>query len=537
MDRLVCGDVGFGKTEVALRAAFVAAMSGMQVAVIAPTTLLARQHFKSFSERFRGMPLQRAPALALRARQGGGRDPRRARRRARSRSSIGTHALLAKQVRFKNLGLLVIDEEQHFGVAHKERLKALRSDVHVLTLTATPIPRTLQLALSGVRELSLIATPPVDRLAIRTYVSEFDPVTVREALLREHYRGGQSFYVVPRIADLPEVEAVPARAGARGQLRRRPRPDGGGRARRADERLLRRQVRRAARRPRIIESGLDIPAANTLIVDRADMFGLAQLYQIRGRVGPLQAARLRLLHDRAAQAADAAGREAAAGCSARSTASAPASRWRARTSTSAAPATCSARSSRATCARSASSSTRTMLEEAIARLAVRRASSCADDGRLVAADQPRRAGADPRGLRPRPRRAPRPLPPAVGARAQGRARGLRRRADRPLRPAAGRGRDAAARRAHQGALQARRHRPARRRPEGRDRPVPQRQVRQPRRAGAVPARPERASPRSATTRSSSAATGTTDKARLKGAFAIARDLAALAKPEKARASA
>ncbi|MCB1375240.1 MAG: DEAD/DEAH box helicase, partial [Rhodobacteraceae bacterium] len=283
MDRLICGDVGFGKTEVALRAAFVAAMSGVQVAVVAPTTLLARQHFKSFTERFRGLP--------LRVRQLSRFVP--AREAAETRAGladgtieivIGTHALLAKSVKFASLGLLVIDEEQHFGVQHKERLKQLRSDVHVLTLTATPIPRTLQLALSGVRELSLIATPPVDRLAIRTYVSEFDAVTVREALLREHYRGGQSFYVVPRIADIAEVEAhlreqVPEVRVlvAHGQMA----------AGDLDERMNAFYDGQfdVLLSTTIVESGLDIPAANTLIVDRADMFGLAQLYQIRGRVG------------------------------------------------------------------------------------------------------------------------------------------------------------------------------------------------------------------------------------------------------------
>jgi transcription-repair coupling factor (superfamily II helicase) len=283
MDRLVCGDVGFGKTEVALRAAFVAAMSGVQVAVIAPTTLLSRQHFKSFSERFRGMPV-RVRQLSRFVAQREAAETKAGLADGTVEIVIGTHALLARGVKFRNLGLLVIDEEQHFGVAHKERLKALRADVHVLTLTATPIPRTLQLALSGVRELSLIATPPVDRLAIRTYVSEFDPVTVREALLREHYRGGQSFYVVPRIADLPDVEAflreqvpevsvvVAHGQMASGELDRRMNTfyDGGYGV------LL---------STTIIESGLDIPAANTLVVDRADMFGLAQLYQIRGRVG------------------------------------------------------------------------------------------------------------------------------------------------------------------------------------------------------------------------------------------------------------
>ncbi len=197
---------------------------------------------------------------------------------------IGTHALLAKNIKFSNLGLLVIDEEQHFGVNHKERLKQLRSDVHVLTLTATPIPRTLQMSLSGVRELSIIGTPPVDRLAIRTYVSEFDSVTIREALLREHYRGGQSFYVVPRIKDLPDIEQflkdqLPelTYVVANGQM-----PAGD-----LDDRMNafydgKYDVLLATT---IVESGLDIPTANTMVIHRADMFGLSQLYQIRGRVG------------------------------------------------------------------------------------------------------------------------------------------------------------------------------------------------------------------------------------------------------------
>ncbi|MEM8732323.1 MAG: transcription-repair coupling factor, partial [Pseudomonadota bacterium] len=283
MDRLVCGDVGFGKTEVAMRAAFVAAMTGVQVAVIAPTTLLARQHAAGFRERFRGFPVNvrqlsrfvsSKDAAATRAGLADGTVD----------IVIGTHALLAKSVRFQNLGLLVIDEEQHFGVSHKERLKQMRSDIHVLTLTATPIPRTLQLSLSGVRDLSIIGTPPVDRLAIRTYVSEFDSVTIREALLREHYRGGQSFYVVPRIADLPEIEAflreqVPevTVVVAHGQMA----------AGELDDRMNafydgKFDVLLATT---IVESGLDIPTANTMVIHRADMFGLAQLYQIRGRVG------------------------------------------------------------------------------------------------------------------------------------------------------------------------------------------------------------------------------------------------------------
>jgi transcription-repair coupling factor (superfamily II helicase) len=283
MDRLICGDVGFGKTEVAMRAAFVAAMSGVQVAVIAPTTLLARQHFKSFSERFRGFPLE-VHALSRFVSTKQANKTREGMENGTVDIVVGTHALLAKNVRFKNLGLLIIDEEQHFGVGHKERLKQMRSDIHVLTLTATPIPRTLQLSLSGVRDLSIIGTPPVDRLAIRTYVSEFDAVTLREALLREHYRGGQSFYVVPRISDLPEIEAflreqVPevSFVTAHGQMA----------AGELDDRMNafydgKYDVLLATT---IVESGLDIPTANTMIVHRADMFGLSQLYQIRGRVG------------------------------------------------------------------------------------------------------------------------------------------------------------------------------------------------------------------------------------------------------------
>ncbi len=283
MDRLICGDVGFGKTEVAMRAAFVAAMSGLQVAIVAPTTLLARQHAASFKDRFRGFPLE----VRQLSRFVSGKEAQQTRdglARGTVDIVIGTHALLAKGVRFNNLGLLIIDEEQHFGVAHKERLKQLRSDIHVLTLTATPIPRTLQLSLTGVRDLSIIGTPPIDRLAIRTYVSEFDAVTVREALLREHYRGGQSFYVVPRISDLPEVEdflkeQLPelTYVVAHGQMA----------AGELDDRMNafydgKYDVLLATT---IVESGLDIPAANTMVVHRADMFGLAQLYQIRGRVG------------------------------------------------------------------------------------------------------------------------------------------------------------------------------------------------------------------------------------------------------------
>jgi len=283
MDRLVCGDVGFGKTEVALRAAFVAAISGKQVAVVVPTTLLARQHFKTFSERFRGFPMNVAQASRL--------VPPAELSKVRAGLSdgsvdivIGTHALLGKNIKFKDLTLLVVDEEQHFGVAHKEKLKTLRSEVHVLTLTATPIPRTLQLALTGVRDLSIIASPPVDRLAVRTFVSPFDPITVREALLREKYRGGQAFYVCPRIEDLAgtkdflDKNVTEVRtAVAHGQMPATTLDDIMSAFYDGKYDVLLSTT--------IIESGLDIPTANTLIVHRADRFGLAQLYQLRGRVG------------------------------------------------------------------------------------------------------------------------------------------------------------------------------------------------------------------------------------------------------------
>jgi transcription-repair coupling factor (superfamily II helicase) len=283
MDRLVCGDVGFGKTEVALRAAFAVALSGKQVAVVVPTTLLARQHYKTFSDRFRGLPVNVAhasrfvPSAELKAVKAGLAD-------GSVDIVVGTHALLGKAMSFRDLGLIIVDEEQHFGVAHKERLKELRAEVHVLTLTATPIPRTLQLALTGVRELSIIATPPVDRLAVRTFVTPFDPLSIREALLRERYRGGQAFYVVPRIDDLRSVQDFLARevpevsvGVAHGQMA----------ATQLEEVMSAFYDGKfdVLLSTTIVESGLDIPTANTLIVHRADMFGLAQLYQLRGRVG------------------------------------------------------------------------------------------------------------------------------------------------------------------------------------------------------------------------------------------------------------
>ncbi len=283
MDRLICGDVGFGKTEVALRAAFVAAMSGAQVAVVVPTTLLARQHFRTFSARFAGLPVR----VAQLSRMVPAKEAAEVRKGIADGSVnivVGTHALLAKSIAFADLGLLIVDEEQHFGVAHKERLKTLKADVHVLTLTATPIPRTLQLALTGVREMSLIATPPVDRLAVRTFIMPFDQVVVREAIQRERFRGGQVFCVVPRIEDLqrmserlaeivPEARTVQAHGRlAPTELERVMTEFGDGKY----DILL---------STNIVESGLDMPAVNTLIIHRADMFGLGQLYQLRGRVG------------------------------------------------------------------------------------------------------------------------------------------------------------------------------------------------------------------------------------------------------------
>lgn len=283
MDRLVCGDVGFGKTEVAMRAAFIAAMSGMQVAVVVPTTLLSRQHYNNFLKRFAGMGIRLGQLSRLVA----SKDVKLVKSGIEDGSIqivIGTHALLSKDIKFHNLALLIIDEEQRFGVKQKERLKEFRNNVHVLTLTATPIPRTLQMALTGVKEMSLITTPPVDRLAVRTFVLPFDSVVIRDALLREHYRGGQSFYVVPRIKDIPDVEELLREnvpevkfISAHGQMS----------PTELEDRMTafyegQYDVLLATN---IIESGIDIPTANTMVVHRADMFGLGQLYQIRGRIG------------------------------------------------------------------------------------------------------------------------------------------------------------------------------------------------------------------------------------------------------------
>jgi transcription-repair coupling factor (superfamily II helicase) len=283
MDRLICGDVGFGKTEVAMRAAFVAALNGVQVALVVPTTLLARQHYNNFVSRFAGLGLR----VEQLSRFVSAKDADRVREGLADGTVnivVGTHALFSKNVKFKHLGLMIVDEEQRFGVKQKESLKELKNNIHVLTLSATPIPRTLQLSLTGVRDLSLITTPPVDRLAIRTFVMPVDPVVIREAILREHYRGGQTFYVCPRISDMAELEIMLKELvpevkviSAHGQMT----------TTELEDRMTafydgQYNVLLATQ---IIESGLDIPTANTMIVHRSDMFGLSQLYQIRGRIG------------------------------------------------------------------------------------------------------------------------------------------------------------------------------------------------------------------------------------------------------------
>jgi transcription-repair coupling factor (superfamily II helicase) len=283
MDRLICGDVGFGKTEVALRAAFAVAMAGSQVAVVVPTTLLARQHFRTFQKRFEGLPV-RVAQLSRMVNAKEAAEVRAALADGRVNIVIGTHALLGKGVAFSDLGLVIVDEEQHFGVKHKERLKELEAGVHVLTLTATPIPRTLQLALSGVREMSVIATPPVDRLAVRTFISPWDGLVLREAIQRERFRGGQVFCVVPRIEDMAKMAERLAEIAPEARVVQ------------AHGRLAATELEQVMTEfadgrhdillaTNIVESGLDMPAVNTLIIHRADMFGLGQLYQLRGRVG------------------------------------------------------------------------------------------------------------------------------------------------------------------------------------------------------------------------------------------------------------
>ncbi|HXX70336.1 MAG TPA: transcription-repair coupling factor [Polyangiaceae bacterium] len=283
MDRLVCGDVGFGKTEVALRAAFRVAMAGKQVAILCPTTVLAQQHFRTFEARMGDYPV-RIRALSRFQTKKQQEETVLGLKEGKVDIVVGTHRLLSKDVHFKSLGLLVVDEEQRFGVGHKERIKQLRAHVDVLTLTATPIPRTLQMAVTGLRDLSIISTAPVDRRAVRTIVTRWDEQVVREAVSRELARGGQCFYVYNRIDTLYEKaqrlqELVPTAriAVAHGQMSETA----------LEEAMLdfvdgRYDVLVSTA---IVESGLDIPRANTMIIDRADLFGLAQLYQLRGRVG------------------------------------------------------------------------------------------------------------------------------------------------------------------------------------------------------------------------------------------------------------
>ena len=283
MDRLVCGDVGFGKTEVAMRATFRVAMHGKQVAVLAPTTVLAQQHFRAFSERLADYPL-RVEVLSRFVERTRQKEIATDIKEGKVDVVIGTHRLLSKDVHFSDLGLLVVDEEQRFGVTHKERIKSLKNKVDVLTLTATPIPRTLQMAVGGLRDLSVITTPPVDRRAVRTFACQWDAHLIKEAIERERSRGGQIFYVYNRIEGLYEradklQKLLPNLriAVAHGQMREKDLEqamldfvDG-------EFDLLCSTA--------IIESGLDIPRANTMIIDRADMFGLSQLYQLRGRIG------------------------------------------------------------------------------------------------------------------------------------------------------------------------------------------------------------------------------------------------------------
>ncbi len=472
MDRLVCGDVGFGKTEVALRASLIAVLAGKQVAVVVPTTLLARQHFHTFTERFRGFPVKIAQASRLVSAKELA-EVKKGLKEGNIDIVIGTHALLGKAIQFADLGLLIVDEEQHFGVKHKERLKELREDVHVLTLTATPIPRTLQLALSGVRELSLISTPPVDRLAVRTYVTPFDPMTLREALLRERFRGGQTFFVVPRISDLDEAAAFLQEhapelkvARAHGQM-----PPG-----ELDQVMNAFYDRKydVLLSTTIVESGLDIPSANTLIVYRADMFGLAQLYQLRGRVGRSK------IRAYAYFAIPADGRLT------------PAAEKRLKVLQSLdklgagfilASHDLDIRGAGNLLGEEQSGHIRevgfelyqSMLEEAVATL---KGGDESIEDQWTPPHQSRHLGSHSGALRPRSASAARSLSPLGGGEQSRGHRGLRRGADRPLRSAARGGAPSPQRGRDQGAVPPGRHRADRRGPEGRRHRLPQQRLRQ-----------------------------------------------------------
>ena len=497
MDRLVCGDVGFGKTEVALRAAYAAALSGQQVAIVCPTTLLARQHFAGFRDRFAGLPVEVRQLSRLVT----------AKEAASTRDGladgtidivVGTHAILAKAVAFKRLGLVVVDEEQRFGVTAKERLKNLKADVHVLTLTATPIPRTLQMALTGLRELSIIATPPVDRLAVRTYVMPWDEVVLREALLREHYRGGQSFFVTPKIADLPDIEEFLRKyvpevtfVTAHGQMA----PS------EVEERMSAFYDRRydVLLSTTIVESGLDIPSANTMIIHRADRFGLAQLYQLRGRVGRSKTRAYAYMTTPADMPDHRDRREAAPGAviARQPRRGVPARQPRPRHPRRRQPAR------RRAVGAYPRGRLRTLPGDARGgdRRRPRRARRPAGArGGVQPDDHHRRRDPHPRGLCPRPQPADGALPPPERADRPRADRRLRRRDDRPLRAAPARGRQPRPGHRDQAVLRRRPHRQARRRRARRarhlpERPVPQRRRpdglrREARRARQVPPRPE-----------------------------------------------
>ena len=504
MDRLVCGDVGFGKTEVALRAAFAAAINGKQTAIVVPTTLLARQHTKNFRDRFAGLPV-RIGQLSRMVGAAESRETKKALAEGGVDIVIGTHAVLGKAVEFKDLGLVVVDEEQHFGVAHKERLKELRAEVHILTLSATPIPRTLQLAMTGVRDLSIIATPPVDRLAVRTFVSPFDALIVREALLRERYRGGQSFYVCPRIEDLDDAAAFLRKNApeckfvvAHGQMAARELEDKIGAFYDGKYDILLSTA--------IVESGLDIPRANTLIVaSRRHLRPWPALSAARPR-RPRQAARLCDLHHAAEGQDHPAGGEAADG--------AAVARYARRRFPAREPRPRHARrrqSARRGAVRPHQGGRLRTLPADGARggRADQVGRGRAGRGPLVADDPARRAGDDSGKLHPRPADAARPLSAPLGARGRGRDRRHGRRDRRPLRPAAAGSGPADEARRHQGALPQGECRKARRRPEGRDARLPQQFIRQPDGAGEVGRRAKARSPASAPTCASSSPTTST----------------------------
>ena len=283
MDRLVCGDVGYGKTEIALRAAFRAALDGKQVAVLVPTTVLCQQHYETFVARYQGYPIR----VEFLSRFQTNKDAKRVVEGCATGEVdviVGTHRLLQKKMKYRDLGLLIIDEEHRFGVTHKERIKQLKKTVDVVTLTATPIPRTLQLSFTGVRDLSVINTPPADRFAIRTQVSRFDELLIRESILRETRRGGQVYFVHNRVRSIGEIAEMLARVVpevkvlvGHGQMKERELEDVMHKFMNGEADVLLCTT--------IVESGIDIPRANTIIINRAHMLGLAQMYQLRGRVG------------------------------------------------------------------------------------------------------------------------------------------------------------------------------------------------------------------------------------------------------------